>query len=124
MKQIDGMEGKVCHIDKQPCIGEKCGQYRFIEGTDFQTGEKIQRWDCAMANQQLMQGEQSAYARETRDELHALKRFVRISCEVLLQVAGRKDLLDVVDARMNHTAALTRTEELRDRNKTPVKADA
>ena len=118
------MEGKVCHIDKLPCIGEKCGQFRFIEGQNFQTGEKVRRWDCAIANQQLMQGEQSAYSKEMRDELHAFKRFVRISCEVLLDAAGHRELIKVVDDRMNHTAALTRTEELRERNKTPVKADA
>ncbi len=123
IKEVDGMEGKLCHIDKEPCIGQKCGQYRFITGVHFQDGTPIRRWDCAMANTQLMQGEQSAYAKEVRDEVHALKVNMRAMAEAILEAAGRQNILVRMDARLNHQNALTRTEELRERNKTPNKSD-
>lgn len=122
IKEVDGMAGQVCHVDKEPCLtgldgGKKCGQYRFILGTDFQTGEPIRRWDCSLANQQLMQGEQSKHTRGMSEDLHALKQNLHIFTETLLIAANRPDLLEQMRGRVNHVNALTRTDDIQRRNR-------
>ena len=113
---VDGMAGKLCHIDKGPCLKHDCGQYRYIKGHDPQDNAPIKRWDCAIANQQWMQIEQAAQSRQMANELHAFTSQVMICAETLLVASGRSDMLAHMRARLDHVAALTRTADLNKRN--------
>lgn len=62
-----------CPLWKGPCKEHKCRWYTQIIGTHPNTGEDINRWDCAIAWLPALFIENSKIQRETSSEVHELR---------------------------------------------------
>ena len=113
MNDVDVMPAdKLCHYNRQPCMRDQCVMWRKIQGRDANTGETVNRWDCADATAILIDLERNAALRELNAEMATLRAEHYIATETTLTMIGRPDILLRYRERRDHVRALNRTEEL------------
>lgn len=58
-------DGEFCPLIKKKCVEHKCKFYTLIRGTNPNTGEEIDRWDCAVSWMPMLAVEISQKSNQT-----------------------------------------------------------
>lgn len=72
---------KLCPILRKPCVEHDCAWFRHITGLHPQTGEHIDRWDCAVPWLMVVGLEQSKHTLHAGAAVESLRNEVARSRE-------------------------------------------
>lgn len=67
-------DGEFCPLIRNACITHKCKWYKKILGTNPQTGQAIEEYDCAIAMLPILLIENAMVGRQTGAEVQAVRK--------------------------------------------------
>lgn len=66
-------DGEMCPLIQDACITHKCKWYKKILGTNPQTGQPMEEWDCAIGMLPLLLIENAMVGRQTGAEVNQVR---------------------------------------------------
>lgn len=89
---------KLCPLLKKSCIEQQCAWYIHVRGTNPNTGDEVDSYDCSMVIQPLLLIENSAQQRSTGAAVESFRnemiRANETSTQLLLATANQTNLLN------------------------------